>query len=219
MKLKPFILISALFAATISVSQPSANTKQAASSKSLPGSNVPSVNFEYALNDPFKARIYTLKNGLKVYMTVYKDAPRIQTYIAVRAGSKNDPATATGLAHYLEHMVFKGTDKFGTKDFAKESVEIAKIENLYEVYRQTKDDNQRKAIYHQIDSISGVAAKYAIANEYDKMLAGIGGQGTNAFTSFDQTVYINEIPSNQLENWLKIESERFRKTCFTFISY
>ncbi len=175
------------------------------------GSPVPSINFEYALNDPYKARIYTLKNGLKVYMTVYKDAPRIQTYIAVKAGSKNDPSTATGLAHYLEHMVFKGTDKYGTKDFAKESVEIAKIENLYEVYRATHNEAQRKKIYHQIDSISGVAAKYAIANEYDKMLAGIGGQGTNAFTSFDQTVYVNDIPSNQLENWLKIEAERFRK--------
>ena len=125
-------------------------------------STVPSLNFEYALNDPFKARIYTLKNGLKVYMTVYKNAPRIQTYIAVKAGSKNDPATATGLAHYLEHMVFKGTDKFGTLDYAKESVEVAKIQMLYEVYRQTKDKSKRKNIYHRIDSISGVAAKYAI---------------------------------------------------------
>lgn len=179
--------------------------------KEQKGSDVPSINFEYALNDPSKARIYTLKNGLKVYMSVYKNAPRIQTYIAVKAGSKNDPSTATGLAHYLEHMVFKGTDKFGSKDFAKENAEITKIENLYETYRLTKDETQRKNIYHQIDSISGVAAKYAIANEYDKMLAGIGGQGTNAFTSFDQTVYVNDIPTNQMENWLKIESERFRK--------
>ena len=75
----------------------------------------PSLNYEYALNDPLKARIYTLKNGLKVYMSVYKNAPRIQTYIAIKAGSKNDPATATGLAHYLEHMLFKGTDKFGDR--------------------------------------------------------------------------------------------------------
>jgi predicted Zn-dependent peptidase len=191
--------------------QVNAQTKPTTKPSPKDGSPVPSLNFEYALNDPFKARIYTLKNGLKVYMSVYKNAPRIQTYIAVRAGSKNDPSTATGLAHYLEHMVFKGTDKFGTKDFAKESVEITKIENLYESYRQTKDEAKRKKIYHQIDSISGVAAKYAIANEYDKMLAGIGGQGTNAFTSFDQTVYVNDIPSNQLENWLKIESERYRK--------
>jgi predicted Zn-dependent peptidase len=170
-----------------------------------------SLNYEYALNDPFKARIYTLKNGLKVYMSVYKNAPRIQTYIAVKAGSKNDPSNATGLAHYLEHMLFKGTDKFGSKDFVKEYNEISKIENLYEVYRNTKDEKSRKQIYHNIDSISGVAAKYAIANEYDKMLAGIGGQGTNAYTSFDQTVYVNDIPSNQLESWLKIEAERYRK--------
>ena len=166
---------------------------------------------ETAINDPLNTKIYTLKNGLKVYMSVYKNAPRIQTYIAVRAGSKNDPSTATGLAHYLEHMVFKGTDVYGTKDFAKESVEIKKIQDLYETYRGTSNEEARKAIYHRIDSISGVAAKYAIANEYDKMLATIGADGTNAFTSFDQTVYVNDIPSNQINNWLKIEAERFRK--------
>jgi predicted Zn-dependent peptidase len=171
----------------------------------------PKLNFETAQNDPYKARIYTLSNGMKVYMSVYKDAPRIQTMIAVKAGSKDDPADATGLAHYLEHMVFKGSDKFGTKDYAKESAQIKKIEDLYETYRATKDENQRKIIYHRIDSISGVAAKYAIANEYDKMLAGIGAEGTNAFTDFDETVYINDIPNNQIENWLKIEAERFRK--------
>ncbi|MDO8998360.1 MAG: insulinase family protein [Bacteroidota bacterium] len=169
------------------------------------------ANYEYAINDPLNTRIYTLKNGLKVYLSVYKNAPRIQTFIAVKAGSKNDPANATGLAHYLEHMVFKGTDVYGTKDFKKEEVEIKKIENLYEVYRQTKDETKRKNIYHQIDSISGVAAKYAIANEYDKMLATIGADGTNAFTSFDETVYVNDIPSNQIDTWLKIEAERFRK--------
>ncbi len=169
------------------------------------------LNYEYALNDPLKTRIYTLKNGMKVYLSVYKDAPRIQTFIAVKAGSKNDPPNATGLAHYLEHMVFKGTDTYGTKDFKKEEAEIKKIENLYEVYRQTKDEAKRKIIYHQIDSVSGVAAKYAIANEYDKMLATIGADGTNAFTSFDQTVYVNDIPANQIDTWLKIEAERFRK--------
>jgi predicted Zn-dependent peptidase len=175
------------------------------------GTKKTALNYEYALNDPYNARIYTLKNGLKVYLSVYKNAPRVQTYIAVKAGSKNDPSNATGLAHYLEHMLFKGTDKFGTKNAAKETAEIKKIENLYETYRKTTDENGRKRIYHQIDSISGVAAKLAIANEYDKMLAAIGAQGTNAFTSFDQTVYVNDIPSNQIDNWLKIESERFRK--------
>src|SRR6478752_3049648 len=80
-------------------------------------------SYETVTNDPLQARVYTLPNGLKVYLTVYKDAPRIQTYIAVRAGSKNDPATATGLAHYLEHMLFKGTDVYGTKDYKNESLE------------------------------------------------------------------------------------------------
>lgn len=73
--------------------------------------------YETVTNDPLKARIYTLSNGLKVYMTVYKNAPRIQTYVAVRAGSKSDPHTATGLAHYLEHILFKGTSKIGTSDW------------------------------------------------------------------------------------------------------
>ncbi len=128
-------------AATVLFLNSTAQTKNTVTTKP-----VSSLNYEYALNDPFKARIYTLKNGLKVYMSVYKNAPRIQTYIAVKAGSKNDPSNATGLAHYLEHMLFKGTDKFGSKDFVKENAEISKIENLYEVYRTTKDEKSRKQI-------------------------------------------------------------------------
>lgn len=166
--------------------------------------------YESAPSDPLNARIYKLDNGLTVYMTVYKNAPRIQTYIATRAGSKNDPKDATGLAHYLEHMLFKGTDKYGSKDYAKEKVELDKIEALYELYRKTKDEDQRKGIYHQIDSISGYASKFAIANEYDKMLSNLGAKGTNAYTWLEQTVYVNDIPSNQLDKWTTIESERFR---------
>lgn len=204
------IILFALVYLAISISF-AQKPNQTKPKSSIDGSVKPKLNYETAANDPYKARIYTLSNGMKVYISVYKDAPRVQTLIAVKAGSKNDPANATGLAHYLEHMVFKGSDKFGTKDFAKENVQIQKIENLYEVYRNTKDEKQRKVIYHQIDSISGLAAKYAIANEYDKMLSALGAQGTNAFTSFDETVYVNDIPNNQIENWLKIEAERFRK--------
>ncbi len=166
--------------------------------------------YETVGNDPLKARIYKLQNGLTVFMTVYKEEPRIQTYIAVRTGSKKDPSDATGLAHYLEHMLFKGTDKFGTKDFEKEKVYLDQIVNLYEQHRNTTDKEQRKKIYHQIDSISGLASQYAIANEYDKMMSSIGAKGTNAYTSVEQTVYTNDIPSNQLEKWITIESERFR---------
>lgn len=173
-------------------------------------------NYEEVIGDPLKARIYTLENGLKVYLTSYDDAPRIQTNIAVRAGSKNDPKNATGLAHYLEHMLFKGTDVFGSLDFEKEGPLIEEIEALYEQYRTVAmtDTANRERIYRKIDSVSAEAAKYAIANEYDKMALGIGAKGTNAYTSFEKTVYINDIPSNQLENWLKLESERFRYPVF-----
>ena len=166
-------------------------------------------SYQTVTNDPLKARIYTLPNGLKVYLTVYKDAPRIQTYIAVRAGSKNDPSTATGLAHYLEHMLFKGTSSFGTLNWEKEKPLLLQIENIYETYRKTTDVKLRKKLYHQIDSISGVAATFAIANEYDKMLGAIGAEGTNAYTSVEQTVYVNDIPSNQVERWAQIEANRF----------
>lgn len=165
--------------------------------------------YETVPNDPLNARVYTLDNGLKVYLTDYEDAPRVQTFIAVRAGSKNDPADATGLAHYLEHMVFKGTSQLGTQDWAKEKAELDKIEALYEKHRQTTDPAQRKKIYHQIDSISGVAATYAVANEYDKILGAIGAKGTNAYTSVEQTVYTNDVPSNQLERWVALEAHRF----------
>jgi len=167
--------------------------------------------YEYVDNDPMNTRIYTLDNGLKVYMSINKDAPRIQTYIAVAAGSKNDPHDAQGLSHYLEHMVFKGTDKFGTKDYEKEKPFIDTIIALYELRRQTTDPVERKNIYHKIDSVSYLASEYAIANEYDKMIASIGGAGSNAYTSVEQTVYVCDIPSNQLKKWLEIEAERFRK--------
>jgi len=162
-------------------------------------------------NDPMNTRIYTLNNGLTVYLTVYKEAPRIQTYVATRAGSKNDPADATGLAHYFEHMMFKGTSKFGTTDFSKEGPLIAKIDSLFEVYRTIPltETSQREKTYRIIDSISTEASKFAIPNEYDKLISIIGATGTNAYTSLEQTVYVNDIPSNQLENWLLIESERF----------
>ena len=173
-------------------------------------------NFEYVENDPLKTRVYTLDNGLKVYLSSYDDAPRVQTNIAVRAGSKNDPSDATGLAHYLEHMLFKGTDAYGTLDYNKEKPLLDKIEQLYEDYRKVpmSDEVSRNIIWSQIDSVSGEAAKLCIANEYDKMLSGIGAKGTNAYTSNERTVYVNDIPSNQIEKWLKIESERFRMPVF-----
>lgn len=169
-----------------------------------------SFKYESVPNDPLKARIYTLDNGLKVYMTVNKETPRIQTYIAVRVGGKNDPAETTGLAHYFEHLMFKGTQQFGTQNYEQEKPMLDQIEQLFEVYRKTTDEAERKALYHQIDSVSYEASKLAIPNEYDKLMSAIGATGTNAYTGFDQTVYVDDIPSNQIDNWAKIQADRFQ---------
>ena len=170
--------------------------------------------YETVKGDPLQARIYTLDNGLKIYMTVNKDEPRIQTYIAVRSGGKNDPADNTGLAHYLEHMMFKGSEVFGTQDYSAEKPMLAAIDSLFEVYRTLTDPQARLDLYHQIDSISYEASKIAIPNEYDKLMSIIGSEGSNAYTSNDVTCYVEEIPSNQLENWARIEADRFKNCVF-----
>ena len=165
--------------------------------------------YETVEGDPLNAKIYTLKNGLKVYMSVYKDAPRIQTFIAVRTGSKNDPADATGLAHYLEHMMFKGTSKIASLDWEKEKVLLKQISDLYEKNRSTTSEEDRKKNLEEIDRLSNEAAQYVATNEYDKMVSSLGAKGTNAYTWVDQTVYVNDIPSNALEKWAALEGERF----------
>ncbi|MBQ6652823.1 MAG: insulinase family protein, partial [Prevotella sp.] len=160
--------------------------------------------------DKTNTRIYTLANGLKVYLSVNTEKPRIQTFMAVRTGSKNDPAETTGLAHYLEHLMFKGTDKFGVTDPAAEAPLLAEIEKRYEEYRLIADPELRKQKYHEIDSVSQVAAQYFIPNEYDKLMSVIGADGSNAYTSNDVTCYTEDIPSNEVENWAKIQSDRFQ---------
>lgn len=165
--------------------------------------------YETVTNDPTGLRLYTLENGLKVYLSKNTDEPKIQTYIAVRAGSNYDPKESTGLAHYLEHMVFKGTHKIGTLDWEKEKEYLTKISDLYEQHRAEKDAAKKLTIYKEIDKISLEASNYSAANEYDKMTGSLGSTGTNAYTSFEQTVYTNKIPANELDKWLGLEAERF----------
>jgi len=164
---------------------------------------------EYS-GDPLKTRYYKMPNGLTLITSINKEQPRVQTMIAVKTGSKNDPADNTGLAHYLEHMLFKGTDRYGTLNWTEEKKVLDEIDALYERYNRSSSEAERKSIYRLIDSASARAARLAVANEYDKMCQSIGAQGTNAFTSFEQTVYINDIPANALHKWIELESERFR---------
>ncbi|MFK5878835.1 MAG: insulinase family protein [Flavobacteriaceae bacterium] len=168
-------------------------------------------SYETVENDPTGLRLYTLDNGLKVYLSQNNDAPTIQTYIPVRAGSNYDPKESTGLAHYLEHMVFKGTDEIATIDWEAEEQLIAQISDLYEMQKAEPDAAKKLVIYSKIDSVSYEASKYAIANEYDKMVSLLGASGTNAHTWYEETVYKNKIPANELDKWLTLESERFSK--------
>jgi len=160
--------------------------------------------------DPMKVRIYTLDNGLKVYISANSEKPRVTAHIAVNTGHRNDPAETTGLAHYLEHLMFKGTSHFGTSNYEAELPILNQITDLYEQHYKLTDPEARKAKYHEIDSVSQVAAQYNIPNEYDKLMASIGGESSNAYTWFDVTCYTEDVPSNELDNWAKIQSDRFQ---------
>ena len=166
--------------------------------------------YRYVTGDPMQTRFYTLKNQLTVILSVNKKEPRIFSFMPTRAGSNTDPRSNTGLAHYLEHMLFKGTDRYGSLDWAKEKPLLDQIDALYERYNQTTDTVQRKAIYREIDQKSGEAAKFAIANEYDKMIANMGAQNSNAFTSYEVTCYLEDIPANAIDRYLTLQAERFR---------
>lgn len=169
-----------------------------------------SYHYSTVVGDPMHARVYTLDNGLKVYMSVNRETPRLQTYIAVKTGSRNDPPETTGLAHYLEHLMFKGTTHFGSSNVAAEAPLLDTIECRFERYRHITDPVMRKKAYQEIDSISQLAARYNIPNEYDKLMASIGSQGSNAYTSEDVTCYVEDIPANEIDSWAKVQADRFK---------
>jgi zinc protease len=206
MKKMKLVLMSLLLVTTLSCTTDSEKSYETKAKIDANG-----FAYETVENDPTGLRLYTLENGLKVYLSQNNEEPKIQTLIAVRAGSKYDPSDNTGLAHYLEHMVFKGTDNIGTQDFEKEAVYLKKISNLYEAHKAENDPEKKTTIYKEIDNVSQEASKISIANEYDKMVSSLGAEGTNAFTSNEQTVYVNKIPANELGKWLNLESERFSK--------
>lgn len=165
-------------------------------------------------DDPMDVHIYQLENGLTVYLTENHEEPQFHAEIVVRAGSKNDPKETTGLAHYLEHLLFKGTQQIGTLDYAKERVYLDQITDLYEAHYKEKDPDKRKTIYAKINDLSQKAAQYAIPNETDKLYKAMGETWFNAHTWYEETVYNVTLPSNRLEQWATIESDRFQSPVF-----
>jgi len=165
--------------------------------------------YTYYTNDPVGLRVYSFENGLKLFVSVNKDEPQVKSFIAVKAGSTYDPKETTGLAHYLEHMMFKGTSKIGSLDWNKEQPLLDTISKLYELHKTAQTDEEKTAIYAKIDSVSQLASTYAISNEYDYMCRSIGATGTNAYTWLEETVYLNRVPSSSLKKLLILERERF----------
>lgn len=166
------------------------------------------------IDDPMGVTIARLPNGLTVYLSPKQGQPRISAWIATRAGSKNDPPDSTGMAHYLEHMMFKGTTKLGTLDWDKEAPHLERIRALYETRFKTSDPAARAKIDKEIDAEDVAAAAFEVPNEIDKFYRSIGARGLNAFTSNEETVFHVDIPKNRLEAWASVESERFEHPVF-----
>lgn len=172
--------------------------------------------FEYVEGDPYGLRIYTLNNGLKVYVSPNREKPRIKTRIVVKTGSVNDPEESTGMAHSLEHMMFKGSSSIGALDPDTEKIKLDELTELYERYSASDQEPGRKEILKEIDRLSVQLSQLAVPGELDRIYSHIGARYTNAHTSFEETVYNNDIPSGELDRWLYIEKERFFKPVFRF---
>ena len=167
-----------------------------------------------AQNENLKVETFYLSNGLKVIMCESHDQPKIYGSVVVHAGSKNEDPAATGVAHYFEHIMFKGTDRIGTTDWAKEKPYLDSISDLYDQIQATQDAEKRHQLQLEINRLNIAASKYAIPNETDAILQQMGCTGLNAGTSYDYTVYYNTLPSNQLENWMEVYAERFRNPVY-----
>ena len=161
-----------------------------------------------------KTKTYHLDNGLKVVLCENHDQPEIYGAVYVHAGSKNDPMDATGMAHYFEHIMFKGTDRIGTINWEKEKVYLDSISMMYDQLHETTDPEARTTIQMKINELSLASTDYAIPNEVDVILTQMGGKSLNAGTSYDQTMYYNIFPSNQLSKWMDVYVERFRYPVF-----
>lgn len=157
---------------------------------------------------------YKLDNGLTVLLWEDHDQPDVTGYVAVRAGSIDEPAEYTGLAHYLEHMLFKGTDRIGALDWEKEKVHYENIIALYDSCAVETDEAKRQYFITRINEESIEAAKYATCEDFFILMDGIGATGVNAFTSYDMTCYHNSFPASNMYKWLTIFSDRLINPVF-----
>lgn len=159
-------------------------------------------------------KAFKLKNGLSVY--IWEDNTKSDVFgiVAVRTGSVNDPEEYTGLAHYLEHVMFKGTDKIGALDWSSEEPIYQKIIAKYDEMAEEKDPVKKEAISKEINELTVEAGKISVSSEFSNLMESMGGKDMNAGTSFDLTYYHNSFPAYQINKWLEISSERFLHPVF-----
>ncbi len=170
------------------------------------------VKAQIYTSDPLEVKELKLKNGLTVWMNEDHSQPKVFGAVVVKAGAKDCPNT--GIAHYFEHMMFKGTDKIGTIDYASEKILLDSIALKYDELATTSDETKRKTIQKEINNLSIKASDFAIPNEYDRLISKYGGSGLNAGTSYDMTVYFNEFSPQYFRQWAEINSERLLNPVF-----
>ena len=155
---------------------------------------------------------FTLSNGLTVWLNEDHAQPKVFGAVVVKAGAKDCPNS--GIAHYLEHLLFKGTQKIGTTDYAKEKPWLDSIAAEYDRLVKTTDATRRLAIQRHINELSIRAADYAIPNEFGNLIDRFGGTGLNAYTSFDETVFHNTFSPQYIRQWCELNAERMRDPVF-----
>ncbi|MGB3467908.1 MAG: pitrilysin family protein, partial [Cyclobacteriaceae bacterium] len=164
--------------------------------------------------ETLKVESYQLDNGFTVFLNPDKTASRVYGAVMVNAGAKHEDPDATGMAHYLEHLLFKGTEKLGTADYAKEKPYLDSINILYEELAKANTDETRKAIQQKINQQALKASEYGLPNEFNKLLKSIGSTGINAFTNYEMTFYHNSFPPHEIRRWLDIYATRFTNPVF-----
>lgn len=165
-------------------------------------------------SDSLRVSEIKLSNGLTVWLNEDHNQPKVFGAVVVKAGAKDCPDT--GIAHYFEHMMFKGTDKIGTVDYEAERVVLDQIAAKYDELAGCKDEAKRQEIQKDINRLSIQAAEYAIPNEFDRLTSLFGGSQLNAGTSYDYTVYFNLFSPQYFTHWAELNSERLLNPVFRF---
>lgn len=170
------------------------------------------VSYTVSAQNTLSVKSITLSNGMSVWLNEDHTQPKIYGAVVVKAGAKDCPNS--GIAHYLEHLLFKGTQRIGTIDFDAEKPWLDSISHQYDLLAKTTDVNQRIVIQRHINELSVKAADYAIPNEFSNLISLYGGTGLNAYTSFDETVFHDTFSPQYLRQWCELNAERLRDPVF-----